>query len=166
MAEIAQLTREVVEWADSVFPDRGPESALLKLFEETGELVKDPRAAGEYADICIMIFDLAHMHGVDLAQAIRDKLALNRSRTWMKTATGTLQHMEPTASPKFTPSYDSADVKWLDGAISTDEQAATEFNQGKADAEAGTLRRVHVIEAGGGDRNYWYNRGYNMGVGE
>lgn len=90
--DIQTLTNEIVTWADSVFPDRQPQSALLKLFEETGELVRDPSSAGEYADICIMVFDLANMHGVDLAQAIREKLEINRARVWNRTSTGTLQH--------------------------------------------------------------------------
>jgi NTP pyrophosphatase (non-canonical NTP hydrolase) len=89
---IDELTQEIVEWADQVFPDRTNSSALLKLFEEVGELVKDPHSPGEYADICIMVFDLAHMHGVDLASAIKEKMQINKARTWRVTATGTLQH--------------------------------------------------------------------------
>lgn len=91
---IDMLTDRVVEWADSVFPDRVAQSALLKLFEETGELVKNPTSSNEYADICIMLFDLANMHGVDLAKAITDKLAVNRERNWGFTAVGTLQHTD------------------------------------------------------------------------
>jgi NTP pyrophosphatase (non-canonical NTP hydrolase) len=94
MSEIRELTAEIVEWADSVFPQRKLDSALLKLFGEVGELIKDPDSPGEYADICIMVFDLAAMHNVDLAQAIRDKMVVNRSRRWAITAVGTLQHIE------------------------------------------------------------------------
>jgi NTP pyrophosphatase (non-canonical NTP hydrolase) len=92
MSEIKELTNEIVVWADEVFPDRDETSALLKLFEEVGELVRDPSQPGEYADICIMIFDLAHMHDIDLSAAIREKIEINKRRSWTKTATGTLQH--------------------------------------------------------------------------
>jgi NTP pyrophosphatase (non-canonical NTP hydrolase) len=92
--EIKDLTDNIVDWADSVFPDRTPSSALLKLFEEVGELVRDPTSPGEYADIAIMLFDLAHMHDIDLGEAIREKMAVNRARTWRITDTGTLQHLD------------------------------------------------------------------------
>lgn len=146
--EIAQLTQEVVEWADSVLPDRKPQSALLKLFEETGELVKDPASAGEYADICIMIFDLAHMHKVDLSKAIRDKLELNRRRTWTTTASGTLQHFPG--------------LSVVDQASSAGMRGI--YEQGKADAAAGLSRGATTYASS--EERYWHNRGYDMGVGE
>lgn len=92
MSEIRQLTDEIVQWADSVFPSRTPQSALLKLFEEIGELVKDPADGGEYADIVIMMLDLADMHHIDLAAEVRAKIEINRNRNWAKSKTGTLQH--------------------------------------------------------------------------
>lgn len=147
MSEVAQLTQEVVQWANSVFPDRKPQSALLKLFEETGELVKDPSDASEYADIFIMLLDLADMHGVDVVKAIRDKLALNRQRTWTKTATGTLQH---------TASTDRLDMLPANYRES--------YADGVADFKAGLRRRVHYHKDV--DSQYWYNRGYDMGAGE
>jgi len=140
--EIRQLTQDIVQWADSVFPDRKPESALLKLFEETGELVRDPTAAGEYADICIMVFDLAHMHGIDLAQAIREKIEVNKNRVWRKTLTGTLQH---------------------------DEKGPDSFRQlyelGKHHANVGQPK---VGQEGFDNREQWlmYNKGYDLGIGD
>lgn len=89
---ISELTDEVVQWANAAIPDRTPASALIKMFEEVGELSKDLSSPGEYADVLIMILDLAHMHGVDLAQAVRDKMKINRLRTWTRTETGTYQH--------------------------------------------------------------------------
>lgn len=94
MSDIQQLTAKVVEWADSVFPERRPESALLKLFEEVGELVKDPSDGSEYADIMIMMLDLAHMHNIDIEMETLVKLEINRTRNWAKSKTGTLQHKE------------------------------------------------------------------------
>ena len=88
------LQNEVVAWANQVLPGRKPNSALLKLFEEVGELVRNPKAAGEYADILIMLLDLAHMHGIDLLSAGFEKLQINRERTWAISPLGTLQHVE------------------------------------------------------------------------
>lgn len=90
---IHTLTDDIVQWADAVFPDRQPQAAFLKMFEEMGELIKNPRNGEEYADVCIMLFDLAHMHGVDLTYAILAKMATNRGRIWEKTDSGTFQHV-------------------------------------------------------------------------
>ena len=92
MSDLTELTREVVDWADNAIPERTAASALIKMFEEIGELTKDLRSPGEYADVMIMLLDLAHMHEVDIGQAVRDKMAVNRSRTWAITETGTYQH--------------------------------------------------------------------------
>jgi hypothetical protein len=90
---IQQLTDRIVGWADRTFPQRTQQSALLKMYEEIGELVKDPKKPDEYADICIMLFDLASMNGVNIAQAIEHKMYVNEHRTWRETETGTMQHL-------------------------------------------------------------------------
>lgn len=92
--EIAQLTEDIVNWADEVFPTRTPQSAFLKFFGEIGELIDNPSNPDEYADICIMLFDLANMHGVDIAQAIRAKMITNKKRSWEKTGLGTWRHKD------------------------------------------------------------------------
>jgi hypothetical protein len=92
VSELKELTDEIVDWADLVFPDRTPESALIKLYTEIGELSEDLTQAGEYADIFIMLLDLADMHGVDVAAAIRDKIKVNAGRTWKRNKIGTYQH--------------------------------------------------------------------------
>ena len=137
--EIRQLTDQIVQWADSVFPDRKPESALLKLFEEVGELVRDPANPGEYADICIMVFDLANMHGIDLAAAIRQKIEVNRNRVWRKTQTGTLQH-------------DHAE-----------SESRSYYELGRHEAQIGQPRREAFDEP---EHKHWYNRGYDLGIGD
>lgn len=151
--EIRQLTEQIVQWADSVFPDRKPESALLKLFEETGELVRDPTAAGEYADICIMVFDLAHMHGIDLAAAIREKLEINKHRDWVKTKTGTLQHFgSPTRMDHIGQNGDSG--------------IHCAYDQGKRDALHGFPRDPGQYAEEDPDLLEWYNKGFDLGVGD
>ena len=142
--DIQTLTKDIVTWANMVFPNRKPSSALLKLFEEVGELVRDPASPGEYADICIMLFDLANMHGVDLSKAIEDKMRVNRSRQWTVTKNGTMQHMgvDPTtASPT--------------------RQA---YLTGIRDAREGSPRNPEMHW--GSTFIEWYNRGYDMAAGE
>jgi NTP pyrophosphatase (non-canonical NTP hydrolase) len=90
---ITEMQTQVVQWADAAFPHRQPWMAFLKLYEEIGEVVRKPHAAGEWADVFIMLVDLAHMHGIrDIGRAVEEKMAINRARKWHHTATGTMQH--------------------------------------------------------------------------
>jgi Protein of unknown function (DUF550) len=83
----------VVQWADSAMPDRTPTHALLKMSEEIGELIRDPTDPEEYADLFIMLVDLAAMHGVtDLGAAVKAKMKINANRKWEQMPTGTMQH--------------------------------------------------------------------------
>jgi NTP pyrophosphatase (non-canonical NTP hydrolase) len=55
---------------------------ILEHFQWSEEL-RDPGAlAGELADVALYLLQLASVTGIDLEQAILDKLALNASRTW------------------------------------------------------------------------------------
>ena len=92
MSEIRELQDLIGGWADQVFPDRNIQSAALKLYEEIGEMLRNPASEDEHADIYIMMFDLSRMYNIDIASAVRKKMAVNRTRTWHKTETGTLQH--------------------------------------------------------------------------
>lgn len=76
----------IKEWADRVFPDRTIKGSLSKLVvEEISEFVqagcKDPQ---EYADLLIMIMDLASQAGIDCEQALRVKMLINQNRTWAR----------------------------------------------------------------------------------
>ena len=115
--EIQTLTNKIVDWANHVFPNRTSSSALLKLFEEVGELVQSPNSPGEYADICIILFDLAKMHGVDLSVAIQEKMRINEGRSWKFTDTGTMHHceIEDDCGCISSTAYDAADYDRLHG---------------------------------------------------
>lgn len=88
--------RNIVAWANSVFPDRSPKDVLLKLSEEYGELIKNPIDPHEYADIIILLLDFAAFNGIDekrLDMAIDEKLEINKRRTWrIDRLTGIMQH--------------------------------------------------------------------------
>lgn len=73
------LAEEVSRYADIYLPNRTPSSAFLKMFEEMGELVADPKDPSEWADVFIMLLDLAHMHRVTpmLVTEIFEKLEIN-----------------------------------------------------------------------------------------
>src|SRR5215468_6016822 len=47
-----------------------------------GETAAAPELAGELADVALYLLQLASLSGVDLEQAILDKLRLNYTRSW------------------------------------------------------------------------------------
>lgn len=77
--------------ADSVFPQT-PRNIAISVAVEAAELLEhfqfteQPRRpeelAGELADVANYLFQLAYLLGIDLEQAILDKLALNYGRSW------------------------------------------------------------------------------------
>lgn len=82
------LGEEVSRYADMYLPNRTPSSAFLKMFEEMGELVADPKDPSEWADVFIMLLDLAHMHMVTpmLVTEIFKKLEVNAKSEFVATS--------------------------------------------------------------------------------
>ena len=60
-------------------------STVSKLLEEIGELIASDRMNDphELADVAILVLDLFTLQGVDMAQAVRDKMDANKARTWI-----------------------------------------------------------------------------------
>jgi NTP pyrophosphatase (non-canonical NTP hydrolase) len=55
---------------------------VLEHFQWSEELRDHEALAGELADVALYLLQLASILGINLEQAILDKLALNTSRTW------------------------------------------------------------------------------------
>lgn len=92
---INELARAVHAWAADTFPNRTVSATFVKLFEEIGEVVKSPSSGGEYADVLILLFDLALMHGVDDLQGeLSKKMEINKQRHWSEHSAGTFHHVE------------------------------------------------------------------------
>lgn len=95
--EMKRTADEIMQWADTVMPDRTPADAIKKLsMEEVPELwrsIKDTGKVdpGEIADVLILALDICAMSGIDPHAAITHKMAINRGRTW-KFEYGVLQH--------------------------------------------------------------------------
>jgi NTP pyrophosphatase (non-canonical NTP hydrolase) len=94
-ATVAELQAEIAEWADSVVPNRTPLSVIAKMLGEVGELIASERMSdpSELADVMILALDLAHLQGIDAAEAIRAKLEVNRKRRWVVSDNGCAQHI-------------------------------------------------------------------------
>lgn len=82
------LKYAVLNWANSISPDRQPKDAVVKLVSETSELLdavlNGQRAdvEGELGDCIILLLDLADMYGIDLTEAGFKKMAVNLERSW------------------------------------------------------------------------------------
>jgi len=85
----------VVEWADEVFPNRTITNAITKMvLEEIPEYLMAQDDPMELADLGILLYDIAHLAGVDLEAAIRQKMVINKRRSWqIDDKTGLMNHI-------------------------------------------------------------------------
>ena len=88
------LRKLITDWADSVFPERTVQNAVQKfLMEEMPEYLLDRGNPLELGDLGVLLYDIAHLDGVDLDEAIRSKMVINANRTWaIDPTTGLLNH--------------------------------------------------------------------------
>ncbi len=94
MSSITELQQEISAWVDTVNPKRTPISTISKLLEEIGELLGSERMEDELelADIFILALDLGTIQNINIEEAIRKKLAINKSRTWKIADNGAMKH--------------------------------------------------------------------------
>ena len=76
------LMREALAWQAATFPHRTLHSISTHLLREATELREHPSDASEMADVFLLLGSLAHENGVNLAQAVAEKLAKNKARQW------------------------------------------------------------------------------------
>lgn len=78
-------------WSQATFGrdfERGPIGALKHLEKEAKEAQESPTDRHEYADCFLLILDAARRAGIsvfDLIEASKEKMVINRKRTWQKT---------------------------------------------------------------------------------
>jgi NTP pyrophosphatase (non-canonical NTP hydrolase) len=81
-----ELQNDVVWWADSIAPNRSPKDAVVKLVSEASELLDAVLNRGnvesELGDCLILLLDLANMYNIDLIEAGRIKMEINKRRSW------------------------------------------------------------------------------------
>lgn len=85
--DLSPLQHAVVDWANTISPNRSPKDAVVKLVSEASELLdavlNNGDVKGELADCLILLVDLADMHGINLVRAGWDKHDINRKRKWI-----------------------------------------------------------------------------------
>lgn len=103
---LADWIKEITEWQDSIFTQATPLSAVKHLQREVRELFRDlcygkpvggsysENVASEIADCFLLIISVAHLAGVDLETAVKEKMSINRMREWGKPdAQGVVEHV-------------------------------------------------------------------------
>lgn len=91
---IADVQKLISGWADRTFPNRTIGEAILKLKKELAELdTAGYLDAGEFADVAILLLDIAQLAGIDIATAVANKMVINEKRVWQKLDDGTHQHV-------------------------------------------------------------------------
>lgn len=95
LSEKNDVGKLITNWADDVFPHRTISNAIQKLvLEEIPEYLINQKDPMELADVGILVYDIANLAGVDLNKAIRDKMAINKKRTWkIDDETGLMKHI-------------------------------------------------------------------------
>lgn len=98
---LTSLQDEIAAWADEHYPDRTYHNAMTKLvMEEIPEILRRPSDPMEWADAFILLLDAAKLQGVDIAKAVREKMEINRRRTWaVDPNTGVMHHVRGTWVP-------------------------------------------------------------------
>lgn len=93
---VACLQKSISDWADEQFPERTITNALSKLvMEEIPEYLTSQHDPMELADIAILVFDIAHLAGIDLGEAVSVKMGINRKRQWViDKETGLMKHVK------------------------------------------------------------------------
>lgn len=98
--DIEELQRNIVEWLDGVHPERREMAVWAKLYEEAGEAMVDPKDIDEWADIIIVLLDLAMRYGHymdDILMVANQKLEVNKNREWIINRHGVMSHVKPQA---------------------------------------------------------------------
>jgi len=57
-------------------------SEVLEHFQWRDEATNRDELAGELADVMLYLLQISSISGIDLGQAVMDKLEVNRGRTW------------------------------------------------------------------------------------
>lgn len=90
--ELATALQDAANWGIDTFPDVPAAFVASRVADEGRELADAPADASEAADVLILVAIWAVKSGVDLAEAVQEKLAINRERAWHR---DTMKHVKP-----------------------------------------------------------------------
>ena len=108
---INETQQSISRWAEDTFGPQHPAEVAARMNVEVAELVSglagvasvpvermDPERVralqDECADVYIMLAQVAELLNVDLQTAVNIKMRVNRDRTWGRSPTGKMQHVD------------------------------------------------------------------------
>lgn len=80
--KIKKIQDEIGAWAEKTFPEETLTALFVHLVEEIGELSKSDFDEEELADCAILILNMAHLRKINLGEAIKMKMKVNKCREW------------------------------------------------------------------------------------
>jgi len=102
-----ELFKEVIEWQEETFGEATALSKVMHLKEEVEELAVDVVSKGpfrrlEFADCFMLLFGAAAADGMsyeDICEAVKEKMEINRKRTWGKPdENGVVNHIKDSSN--------------------------------------------------------------------
>lgn len=86
MSKLVELQQTIRGWASEISLSREPVNAVVKMVDETSELldavINGKDIPGEIADCFIILLDLADLYGIDPVEASLAKMDINKKRKW------------------------------------------------------------------------------------
>ena len=130
--DLRDMTSDIVEWCDKVYPTRTRDQILAKLQEEFQELMDRPLDAWEMADLAILLIDLTHELGFDLAKIVAHKMDINKHhRKWEVNEQGLLKHVK---TPRHSASGNDQAMAYREHGPAAD-QCRAPTQRGDSDAD-------------------------------
>lgn len=125
-----QVRREHAEWSQATFGNVGPVGPLKHLCKEALEAAAEPGDLSEWADMQFLLWDAQRRAGItdeQITQAMIDKLAVNKQRSWPEPKDGEPRlHIEEQPAPVVPEEIDSIISKAVNGVMSTYSDSAEE----------------------------------------
>ncbi|HCI5998171.1 TPA: DUF550 domain-containing protein [Klebsiella variicola subsp. variicola] len=108
-SEREQVRREHAEWSQATFGNVGPVGPLKHLSKEALEAAAEPGDLSEWADMQFLMWDAQRRAGItddQITQAMIDKLAVNKQRSWPEPKDGEPRlHIKEQPAPVVPDSY-------------------------------------------------------------
>lgn len=139
-SEREQVRREHAEWSQATFGNVGPVGPLKHLSKEALEAAAEPGDLSEWADMQFLMWDAQRRAGItddQITQAMIDKLAVNKQRSWPEPKDGEPRlHIKGQPAPVVPDGYVMVPVE-----PNGDMLAAAQDAYGETDGDiASTLR--------------------------
>ena len=108
-SEREQVRREHAEWSQATFGNVGPVGPLKHLSKEALEAAEQPGDLSEWADMQFLLWDAQRRAGItdeQITQAMIDKLAVNKQRSWPEPKDGEPRlHINEQSAPVVPDAY-------------------------------------------------------------